>query len=144
MITDIAKRKLALFLKEFITTSNVGVGSNATFPSATDLDIPILSTKVATTNSESDDTTIDFLASFTGTQLQGNSVSEFGLFGNVPLDTSFDDMATATGYSATVYNADTNAAGDLEEIMFARINFDAIGPFAASDTIEFILVLEVE
>ena len=139
MITDIAKRKLALFLKEFIKKANVGVGSNATFPSATDLDIPILSTKVSTTNSESDDTTIDFLASFTGTQLQGNSVSEFGLFGTVPQDTGFDEM-----YGGTANPATGGANYASEEIMFARINFDAIGPFAASDTIEFILVLEVE
>jgi hypothetical protein len=139
MITDIAKRKLALFLKQFVTSANIGVGSNATFPSATDLDLPILSTKVGTTNSESDDTTIDFLASFTGSQLQGNTISEFGLFGTVPQDTGFDEM-----YGGVADPATSGANYASEEIMFTRVNFDAIGPFAASDTIEFILVIEVE
>ena len=133
MITDIAKRKLALFLKEFITTSNVGVGSNATFPSATDLDIPILTTKVATTNSESDDTTIDFKATFTGSQLQGNTIREFGLFGIFPTD-----AYTASMVSTAVSSYTTN------EEMAARINFDGIGPFVASDQIEFIFIMEVE
>ena len=139
MITDIAKRKLALFLKEFIGKANVGVGSNATFPSATDLDIPILSTKVDTTNSESEDTTIDFLASFTGTQLQGNSVSEFGLFGTVPVDAGFDEMYGGTANPAT---GGTNYAS--EEIMLTRVNFDGVGPFSNSDQIDITFTMEVE
>ena len=99
---------------------------------------------VGFSSSESNDTTVDFAITFTGSELEGNTISEFGLFGNFPLDTSMDDMATATSYSATVYNADSNPNGDLEEIMFARVNFEAVGPFASTDSIEIIFVVEIE
>jgi len=144
MITDDVKRKIALYLQDAVNEANVGIGGNSTSPAATDLDVPILTTKVSTTNSESNDTTIDFKAVFSGSQLQGNTLREFGLYGDFPLDTSTDDMTTGSSYNATIYHSGTNPTGDLEEKMFARVNFDAIGPFAASDVIEFIFVMEVE
>jgi hypothetical protein len=132
MITDDVKRKIALYLQDAVNEANVGIGGNSTSPAATDLDVPILTTKVSTTNSESNDTTIDFKAVFSGSQLQGNTLREFGLFGTFPDDDKTSIVGTA--YSGS----------DVEEKMFARVNFDAIGPFAASDVIEFIFVMEVE
>ena len=40
MITETAKRKIALFLKEFYNTANVGVGGNASNPNSDTLDVP--------------------------------------------------------------------------------------------------------
>ena len=132
MITDDVKRKVALYLQDIVNEANIGIGGNSTHPAAIDLDVPILTTKVSTTNSESNDTTIDFKAVFSGSQLQGNTLREFGLYGDFPIDTVADIVSTA--YSG----------GNVEEKMFARVNFDGIGPFAASDVIEFIFVMEVE
>tara|TARA_R110000824_G_scaffold196128_6_gene379174 strand:+ start:3797 stop:4201 length:405 start_codon:yes stop_codon:yes gene_type:complete len=134
MITDEVKRNVALYLKETVKYANVGNGGNSTSPASTALDVPILSnTTISTVNSESDDTTIDFKATFTGSQLQGNTIREFGLFGIFPTDAYTDDMVDVTVSTYT-----TN------EEMAARVNFEGVGPFVASDQIEFIFQLEVE
>ena len=141
MITDVAKRKIALFLQNFASSANVGIGSNSTFPSATGLDVPILAANKTAgfSSSESDDTTVDFAITFTGSELEGNTISEFAIFGTVPQDTGFDEM-----YGGTADPATTGANYASEEIMFARVNFDAVGPFASTDSIEIILVVEIE
>ncbi len=132
MITDKMKRKVALFLKDMVTKANIGTGGNASFPNSNDLDVPILTTLVSTVNSESDDTTIDFKAIFTGSSLQGNTIREIGLFSDtMPSDTNFDELRTTTSYSA-------------DTTMLTRINFDPIGPFSTTDEIEFIFTMEVE
>jgi len=132
MITETAKRKLALFLKEFFTEANVGVGGNASNPNMTDLDVPILTSKKTTTNSESTQNVIDFTATFTGTELDGNTVREFGIFSSTaPADNQFDELRTTTSYSA-------------ENIMLARVNFESLGTFSSSDELEITLTVEVE
>tara|TARA_R110002012_G_scaffold283289_1_gene473478 strand:- start:37 stop:441 length:405 start_codon:yes stop_codon:yes gene_type:complete len=134
MITDVTKRKVALFLKDMYTKANVGNGGNATAPNATDLDVPILSTKQTTSNSESNDTTIDFSASFSGSSLQGNSIREVGFFSStMPQDAQFDELRTTTTYTA-----------ETSDVMLARINFDAIGPITSADTLDFTFTMEVE
>tara|TARA_R100001163_G_scaffold43985_1_gene33199 strand:+ start:1203 stop:1640 length:438 start_codon:yes stop_codon:yes gene_type:complete len=145
MITDAVKRKIALYLKEVVDYANVGNGGNASNAAATSLDVPILSnTTVTVVPSESDESSIDFKATFTGSQLQGNTIREFGLFGNFPLDTSTDDMVDSLTYDPTVYDASTNVSGDLEEKMIARVNFDGLGPFASNEQLEIIFTVEVE
>jgi hypothetical protein len=132
MITETAKRKLALYLKEFFTEANVGVGGNASNPNMTDLDVPILTSKKTTTNSESTQNVIDFTATFTGSELDGNTVREFGIFSSTsPADDQFDELRTTTSYTA-------------ENIMLARVNFDALGTFSSSDELEITLTVEVE
>ena len=132
MITDKMKRKVALFLKDMVTKANIGTGGNASFPTATNLDSPILTTLIATTNSDSNDTTIDFRAIFQGSSLQGNTIREVGVFSeDMPSDTNFDELRTTTSYST-------------DTTMLARINFDPIGPFQSTDEIEFIFTIEVE
>ena len=80
MITEKAKRKLALFLKEFYTKANVGSGGDSTNPNSNVLDAPMLAdaTMVATSNSTSGNSTIDFTASISGAQLTGVTAREFG------------------------------------------------------------------
>ena len=139
MITEKAKRKVALFLKEFITAANVGVGGNSSNPNSNDLDVPILTTKVTTTNTESTANVIDYTATFTGSQLEGNRVREFGIFGTVPADGAFDEM-----YGGTANPATSHADYVSEEIMLARVAFDSLGTFSSSDELEITLTVEVE
>jgi len=139
MITETAKRKLALFLKEFFTEANVGVGGNASNPNMTDLDVPILTAKKTTTNSESTQNVIDFTATFTGSELDGNTVREFGIFGTVPEDDEFADMYGGTADPTTgVSNYES------EVVMLSRVNFESLGTFSASDELEITLTVEVE
>jgi hypothetical protein len=132
MITDKAKRKIALFIKDMFIKANIGAGGNASFPNSNELDVPILSTNVTTSNSESDDTTIDFAVSVTGANLQGNTIRELGIFSEtMPNDTNFDELRTTTSYTT-------------ETTMLTRINFEAIGPFTSADTLDFTFTMEVE
>ena len=134
MITEKAKRNVAVYLKELVKHANVGNGGNSSNPSAESLDVPILgNTDITTVNSESNESTIDFKATFSGSQLQGNTIREFGLFGIFPQEGQEDEMVNVSG---AAYNTDTE--------MFARVNFEGIGPFSSSDQIEFILIMEVE
>ena len=132
MITNKGKQKVALFLKEFFQLANVGAGGDSTNPNQNVLDVPILAANTATTNAISDDTTIDFTVSYTGTQLEGNTIRELGIFSaTTPADNQFDELRTTTSYSA-------------ETTLLSRINFSAVGPFANSDQIDITLTIKVE
>jgi hypothetical protein len=145
MITEGAKKKIALFLKEFYTEANVGSGGDSTDPNTNTLDTPMLAdaSMVTTTNSTSGNTTIDFKATFSGAQLSGTTVREFGIFGEVPLDDQFDEMRLE-GVQITGSTATDGTEATVETIMLGRVNFDGLGPFAASDQIDFTLTVEVE
>ena len=56
-----------------------------------------------------------------------------GIFGNLPTDNEMALIDTS-GYD---YNP-------TENVMFARVNFEGIGNFSTSDTIEIIYTMEVE
>tara|TARA_R100000458_G_C8273231_1_gene248083 strand:+ start:1973 stop:2401 length:429 start_codon:yes stop_codon:yes gene_type:complete len=142
MITETAKRKIALFLKELYNTANVGVGGNASNPNSDTLDVPILGANKTITVSESSANVLDFTATFTGSELDGNTVREFGVFGTLPTDSSFGTMIDNTRTSAT--GEDTDSAYSTETTMLARVNFDALGTFASSDELEITLTVEVE
>ena len=132
MITEKAKEKVALFIKEFFQTANVGTGGDSTNPDGNVLDVPILTSNVATTNYVSDRTTIDFTVSFTGSQIDGHTIREFAIFSaTTPTDDNFDELRTTTSYST-------------ESTMLSRINFDGVGPFASSDQIDITFIMEVE
>jgi len=132
MITEKAKEKVALFIKEFFQTANVGTGGDSTNPDSNVLDVPILAANKATTNYVSDRTTIDFSVSFTGSELSGHTIREFGIFSaTTPQDDQFDELRTTTSYSA-------------ESTMLSRVNFDGVGPFSNSDQIDVTFILEVE
>jgi len=130
MITNKAKQKVALFLKEFFQLATVGTGGDSTNPNQNVLDVPIF--QKATTNAISDDTTIDFTVSYTGSQLEGNTIREIGIFSaTTPADDEFDELRTATSYG-------------VESTLLSRISFEAIGPFANTDQIDITLTIEVE
>jgi hypothetical protein len=134
MIVDKTKRKVAFFLKEFYQVANVGAGGSSTNPNANELDVPILAANVATTNTLSSAATVDFSVSLTGSQLEGNTIREFGVFSaTMPTD-------------AEIVNIDSGSwtASNKETTMLSRLNFDAIGPFSNSDQIDIVLTVEVE
>ena len=139
MITDEAKKKVAIFLREMFGTNGdgagtikLGTGGGGTNPTATDLDVP-LSTTSGTTASSSDDKVIEFSGSFSGGNLQGYTIREMGLFGNLPSDV---EMATidSSGYGPTLNDA----------VMLSIVNFEPIGNFSTNDTIDIIYTMEVE
>jgi hypothetical protein len=132
MITEKAKEKVALFIKEFFQTANVGTGGDSTNPDGNVLDVPILAANVATTNYVSDRSTIDFNVSFTGSQIEGHTIREFAIFSaTTPTDDNFDELRTTTSYSA-------------ESTMLSRMSFDGVGPFSSSDQIDITFIMEVE
>jgi len=139
MITDTIKKKMALFLREMYgaTTGKmvVGTGGGSTNPLANELDVPIstVANGSAITATSSDDKVVEFKATFTGSTLQGYTIREMGVFGSLPDD---DEMALieTSGYDFS----------PVETVMLSRVNFDAIGNFSTSDTVEIIFTMEVE
>lgn len=143
MITEDAKKKVALFLKEFYTQANVGVGGGSTNPSADALDVPLLSSMIVTENTASDEATIDFKATLSGASVTGQTLREFGIFGELPQDDQFDEMRLeGVQISGTAATDGTEAT--VETIMLGRVNFDGVSSLSASDEIEFIYTVEVE
>ena len=142
-VTEDAKKKVALFLKEFYTQANVGAGGSSTNPSANALDVPILNTLSTTSNTTSDVATVDFTATLAGSSVTGNTLREFGIFGEMPQDDQFDEMRLE-GVQITGSAATNGTEATVETIMLGRVNFDGVGPFAASDEIEFTYTVEVE
>ncbi len=147
MITDSAKKKVALLLREFFGASTsktkLGTGGGGTNPTSTTLDVPLpSSTDSATTSSSSDDKVVEFRGSFTGSELQGYTIREVGFFGDIYQDSQIDEMIDNTRTSSGSEASDS--AYTTENIMLSRINFDAIGNFSTSDTIEVIYTVEVE
>jgi len=137
MITNTTKKKVALFLREFLGagTTKLGMGGGGTNVDGTDLDVP-LSTTADNSAISSDDKVLEIKSSFSGTSLQGYTVREVGFFADIATDNEMGDIETA--------NFNMTGATEKENIMFARINFDAIGNFSTSDTIEVIYTMEVE
>ena len=136
MITHTTKKKVALFLREMFGatsgTTKLGTGGGGTNPTASDLDVPLTTTATNTATS-SDDKVVEFTSSFTGASLQGYTVREMGVFGNLPTDAEMAIIDTS-GYDYS----------PTENIMLARVNFEGIGNFSTSDTIEIIYTMEVE
>ena len=130
MMTEKAKRKTMLFLKEFYTSGKVGNGGDSSNPNANDLDVPITSSSSFAAN-ESDENAIDFFAQFNN--LEGETIREFAVFGSLPTDAEMANLGSGTWTTANV-----------ETVMLARINFNALGLFVSGDVIDVTLVAEVE
>ena len=141
MITDTIKKKMALFLKEMYGNTHakmvVGTGGGSTNPLATNLDVPINTVGSPITSTSSDDKVVEFKATFQGSTLQGYTIREMGVFGSLPTDLEMADIDNTATY-------DYDTAGNREEVMLSRVNFDAIGNFSTSDTVEVIFTMEVE
>ena len=140
MITNKTKRKVALFLREMFGstfgTTKLGTGGGGTNPTATDLDVP-LSTSATSNATSSDDRVVEIKTSFSGSALQGYTIREVGFFGSLPTDSEMGDIDVTADYDITTL-------ANRETVMLGRINFDAIGNFSTTDTIEVIYTMEVE
>lgn len=111
MMTEEGKAKIRDLISTEFTIMKIGNGGDSTNPMAENLDIPLAEN--TTVNISTGQSSIDLKASFTGTDISGQSIKEMGIF---------------------------NSSG----LMLGRINFDSIGPFTASETIELILTIEVD
>jgi hypothetical protein len=112
MITDELKTLIATHIKDnLFDTAKIGLGGNATSPTATDLDVPLsASTTLTITNSTLN--VIEAKVSVAGNAIQGQVIREVGLFNGSDL----------------VY----------------RANFEGVGPFSTTETLELFILLEVE
>ena len=112
MITDELKTLIATHIKDnLFDTAKIGLGGNATSPTATDLDVPLsASTTLTITNSTLN--VIEVKVSVAGSAIQGQVIREVGLFHGSDL----------------VY----------------RANFQGVGPFSTTETLELFILLEVE
>jgi len=123
LIVDSVKESLALHLKTVFTKARVGVGGNATDPSATNLDVPIYS--ISASSSTSEGNVIDFKFTLLGSSVAGYTIREIGIFNG-----AYNNVA---GTSIAEYTE-----------MLSRITFDGIGPFASGEEIDFYITIEVE
>ena len=138
MITEETKRRMAMFLKTFTTTAKVGNGGDSTNPSSNDLD-SVVSSSSSFSTVLSDENVVDFNASFNS--LTGETIREFGIFATLPAtQNDFNQMQT----NKTLTGSVTATAATTDTVMIARFNFDALGPFTATDTVNITLVAEVE
>jgi hypothetical protein len=113
MITETGKGKVRNLVSSDFTVMKIGNGGDSTNPNATDLDAPIAS--ATTTNITSGQSAIDFKATFSGSQISGQTIKEVGIFNT-----------------------------DGTPIMLGRVNFKDLGPFTSSDSIEIIVTMEIE
>ena len=112
MITDELKTLIATHIKDnLFDTAEIGLGGNATSPTATDLDVP-LSAPTTLTITNSTLNVIEVKVSVSGSAIQGQVIREVGLFNGSDL----------------VY----------------RTNFEGVGPFSTTETLELFILLEVE
>jgi len=138
MITEETKRRMAMFLKTFTTSAKVGNGGDNTNPSSNDLD-SVVSSSSSFSTVLSDENVVDFNATFNS--LNGETIREFGIFAVLPTnEAQFTQMQTNMALTGSV----TATATTTDTVMVARFNFDALGPFTASDTVNITLVAEVE
>jgi len=115
MITDKLKELVASIIIDntngYFDSAKVGLGGNATSPTASDLDVP-LSVSPTIVKTKSDLNVIEVKVSVAGSSIQGQVIREVGLFNG-------SDM---------VY----------------RANFEGVGPFSTTETLELFILLEVE
>jgi hypothetical protein len=134
MITQGAKEKLALFLHQFFDEIQFGSGGDSSNPYVNTLDVPITTSgTLTTTNIMSNDTTIDFTYTLSGTTLNNDSVQEIGIFGQLPNDDRYDELDNTT------YDPSTMS----ESIMLIRIPIDPI-IVKTAEQYEIVITMEVQ
>jgi len=120
MITDELKSLVATHIKDnLFDSADLGLGGNSTNPTATDLDVP-LGLDLIPTVTKSDLNVLEVKVSVGGGSIQGKVIREVGLF------------------------RDTGDPAPNDKEMVYRANFDGVGPFSTSETLELFILLEVE
>ena len=120
MITDELKSQIATHIKDALFDSaKIGLGGNATSPTATDLDVP-LSVVPTIVKTKSSVNVLEVKVSVAGSAIQGQVIREVGLF------------------------RDTGLSSPNDKEMVYRTNFQGVGPFSTTETLELFILLEVE
>jgi len=106
------KSKIATHIISLMNSGKVGIGGNATSPTATGLDVdsgssPSLNTVKSSAN------VVEAKISIAGDAITGQVIREVGVF-------------------------------DSSNNLLSRFNFDGVGPFSSSETLEIFILLEVE
>ena len=132
MIVDTGRRAIAEFLRQYFTQMDLGDGTDITNPAQIALDNPIITTKQTITPVLHADTgyTLEFTADFTGSTLQGSTLSEIGIFGVSSIALGSD-------------NVDWDSNNEIKNKLLVREVIDALGPFSSTDTITVSVVIEV-
>lgn len=112
MITDELKKQVATQIVSIINKGRVGIGGNATSPSATGLDVDSGSTPTVTVIKSSENV-VEAKVSISGSAITGQVIREVGLL-------------------------------DSSDRLLSRFNFEGIGPFSSSETLEIFILMEVE
>ena len=116
MITEKLRELVAEKIRtDFMDSAAVGQGGNNTNPVSGTLDAS-LGINITPQTSASTGSVIEAKLSIGGSALNSNIIREVGIF----------DNATPTAN------------------MIQRINFDAVGPISTTDTLEIIILMEVE
>tara|TARA_R100000353_G_scaffold59669_1_gene47353 strand:+ start:4552 stop:4911 length:360 start_codon:yes stop_codon:yes gene_type:complete len=118
LITDDMRTEIVSYIKSTLAkTAEIGMGGNSTSPRATALDVPSGAT-VTLASEKSDLNVLEIKVTCAGSNIAGKVIRELGIFKNSTSPTTDNDMV-------------------------ARVNFDGIGPFTASETLELFLTIEV-
>ncbi len=122
MLVEDGKKAIARLVANQFKLMQLGDGGDDTSPKQTELDSAVTSKNsnmtVQVTNKQ-----ISFSCTFTGADINSTNINELGIFSD-------------NSYSGTDNSKVNN-------ILLARINFNNLGPFAANDTVNLTLVMEV-
>jgi len=134
MIVDTGRRAIAEFLRQYFTQMDLGDGTDITNPAQIALDNPIITTKQTITPVLHADTgyTLEFTADFTGSTLQGSTLSEIGIFGT-----------SSIAVGATGHEEDWDSNNEIKNKLLVREVIDALGPFSSTDIVTVSVVIEV-
>ena len=117
MITDKLKELLITEIVRLINSGQVGLGGNSSSPNANALDVP-------------SGATIDVASANLSKVSTDENVME------VKLSVGGGAITGMTIREAGIFDSSSN--------MLSRVNFDGVGPFASTETLEVILIIEVE
>ncbi len=124
MLVEEGKKAIAHLIANEFTIMQLGDGGDDTSPKQTALDSAITDkitcNSVVVTNKQ-----IYFNCTMLGSQINATNVNELGIF------------------STSTYAGNASHKDKIDNKLLARINFNSIGPFAANDTVNLTLVMEV-
>lgn len=114
MITDKLKELLTTEIVRLISTGQVGFGGNSTSPDATALDVP----------------------SGASTSINKISTDENVMEVKISVSGGESEITGQVIREAAIFDSSSN--------LLARVDFEGVGPFSSNDTLEIILIIEVE
>lgn len=130
MIVENGKIAIARMISNTFTEMQVGDGSDDTSIRQQQLDHAITIRKQVS-NVTVIGSQIIYEVTFSGSEINGTNISEMGIFSNA---SKINDTGDISYHDKALIN----------NKLLSRINFNSIGPIAASDTVTLTFVMEVE